>query len=76
MRGNPRPIYLLYAVLTAVSLSFGASSAMAAPNAKGPCVGAAVIGTCSTQPGCQADCERAGGYEGICDSGGCCHCAF
>ncbi|HVH11449.1 MAG TPA: hypothetical protein VM759_00285 [Longimicrobium sp.] len=74
MRTIRRPVQLLLALFTAVSLTFGAATVMAA--SEGPCVGAAVIGTCSSTPGCQADCEDAGGYEGICDQGGCCHCAF
>ena len=73
MRTTPRPIHLLLALLTAVSLSFGAVTAFAAPGSeRNP----TIIGTCTSQQDCQSQCELAGGFAGECDTKGRCHCAY
>lgn len=73
MRKTPRPIHLLLALLTAVSLSFGAATAFAAPGSERD---SAIIGTCTSQQDCQTKCEAYGGYAGECDIKGRCHCAI
>ncbi len=72
MRKASRPARVLLALVTALSLGFGAATAFAAPGT----ARSAIIGTCTSQQDCQDKCVLAGGYEGICDIKGRCHCAF
>jgi hypothetical protein len=71
MRKTTRSTHVLLALMTALSLSFGAASAFAAAN-EDP----TIIGTCSSQADCQSKCELAGGFAGECDIKGRCHCAY
>jgi hypothetical protein len=71
MRRTPRSIHLLFALLTAGTLSFGAASAFAAASDN-----PTIIGTCTSQQDCQTKCELAGGFAGECDTKGRCHCAY
>lgn len=72
MRKTTRPTHLVFALLTAATLSFGAASAFAAASNDPP----TIIGTCTSQQDCQTKCELAGGYAGECDIKGRCHCAY
>ncbi|HEX6910908.1 MAG TPA: hypothetical protein VF142_10955 [Longimicrobium sp.] len=73
MRMTARPTHLLFALLTAATLTFGAATAFAAPASERD---SAIIGTCTSQQDCQTKCEAVGGYAGECDTRGRCHCAI
>lgn len=73
MRKASRPIQFVLAALTALSLSFGAAAAFAAP---GSATDPTIIGTCTSQQDCQNQCVLAGGFAGECDIKGRCHCAY